>query len=163
SERLDACRRAINNAAVGLDHPSPLVALDDLGDQDIAPWTQSGSSTRARVHGVTKALPNGSNVGHQAIGTDQHGRKRCTAPHALDQASDQWHVTLLADLAGQPQPCHHHHGQRHPHDPALFLDADLIGLYLPQVTRLLDQMLLYRLALRASTSHPPRYRPLVIA
>ncbi len=31
-ERLDACRRAIENAAFGLDHPSPLVALDDLGD-----------------------------------------------------------------------------------------------------------------------------------
>src|SRR5207245_4448788 len=46
---------------------------------------------------------------------------------------------------------------------ALFLDADLIGLYLPQVTRLLDQMLLHRLALSAGTCHPPRDRPLVIA
>ena len=32
SERLDACWRAIDNATFGLDHPSPLVALDDLGD-----------------------------------------------------------------------------------------------------------------------------------
>ena len=33
SERLHACRRAIDNAAVGRDHPSPLVTLDTLGDQ----------------------------------------------------------------------------------------------------------------------------------
>ena len=44
SERLDACRRAINNAAFSLDHPAPLVALDDLGDQDITPGTQPGAS-----------------------------------------------------------------------------------------------------------------------
>ena len=55
SERLDACRRAIDHAAFGLDHPSPLVALDDLGDQDMAPWTQSGPSTRARVHGIARS------------------------------------------------------------------------------------------------------------
>src|SRR5438034_8788596 len=30
SERLDACRRTIDHAACGLDHPPPLVALDDL-------------------------------------------------------------------------------------------------------------------------------------
>src|SRR6266568_2715023 len=42
SERLDASRRAIDNAACGLNHPSPLVALHDLGDQDITPRTQVG-------------------------------------------------------------------------------------------------------------------------
>ena len=31
SERLDAGGRAVDNAAVGRDHPPPLVALDDLG------------------------------------------------------------------------------------------------------------------------------------
>ena len=46
-ERLDACRRAIDNAAFDLDHPSPLVALDDLGDQDMAPRTQPGPSALA--------------------------------------------------------------------------------------------------------------------
>src|SRR6266567_967830 len=86
SERLDACRRAIDNAAFGLDHPSPLVALDDLGDQDIAPWTQPGSSTRARVHGIAKAFPNGSDVGHQAISTDQQATVRSSSPKAATMA-----------------------------------------------------------------------------
>src|SRR5215471_8613890 len=36
SEPLDACWRTIHNPAVGLDHPPPLVAFDDLGDPDMA-------------------------------------------------------------------------------------------------------------------------------
>ena len=47
SERLHACRRAIDNAAFGRDHPPPLVALDDLGDEDMAPRTQPGPSALA--------------------------------------------------------------------------------------------------------------------
>src|SRR6266849_4408778 len=86
SERLDACRRAIDNAAFGLDHPSPCVALEDLGDQDMAPGTQPGSSTRARVYGIAEGLPNGSDGGHQAISTDQQGTMCRAAPHAFDQA-----------------------------------------------------------------------------
>ena len=73
SECLDAGQRAIDNAACGRDHPAPLVVLDDLGDQDIAPGTQPGSSTRACGHGVAEALPNGSDGRHHAIGTDQQG------------------------------------------------------------------------------------------
>src|SRR3977135_2897882 len=131
SERLDACRRAINNAAFGLDHPSPLVALDDLGDQDMAPWTQSGPSTRARVHGIAKGLPNGPDGGHQAISTAQQGTMYGTTPHAFDQASDQRHITLLADFAAQPQAGTDHHRQGHPDNTALFFDPDLIGFHLP--------------------------------
>src|SRR6266702_2656056 len=112
-------RRAIDNAAFGLDHPAPLVALDDLGDQDMAPWTQPGPSTRARVYGIAKGLPNGPDVRHQAIGTDQQGTMCRTAPHALDQSSDQWHITLLADFAAQPQTRLDHHGQGHPGSVAI--------------------------------------------
>src|SRR5712691_3437968 len=162
-ERLDACWRAIDHAACGLDHPSPLGALDDLGEQDMAPWTPPGPSTRARVHGIAQGLPNGPDGGHQAISTDQQGTMGRTAPHALDQSSDQRHVPLLADFAAQPQAGTDHHRQGHPDHTALFFDPDLIGLHLPQVTRLLDPMLLHRLALVAGTCHPPRHRPLVRA
>src|SRR3989440_11749732 len=68
-ERLNACRGAIDNAAFGLDHPSPLVALDDLRDQDMAPRTQPGPSALPRVRGLAKGLPYGPNIRHQAIGT----------------------------------------------------------------------------------------------
>jgi len=42
-----------------------------LGDQDIAPWPQAWSSALARVHGIAQGLPNGPDIGHQTIGTDQ--------------------------------------------------------------------------------------------
>src|SRR5438046_7149819 len=86
-----------------------------------------------------------------------------TAPHALEQSSDQRHVTLLADFAAQPQAGTDHHRQGHPDHPALFFDPDLIGLHLPQVARLLDEMLLHRLSLGAATCHPPPDRPPVRA
>jgi hypothetical protein len=62
SERLDACRRTIDKAACGLDHPPPLVALDDLGDQNMTPRTQSGPSALPRGHGSAKGFPNGPDV-----------------------------------------------------------------------------------------------------
>ena len=51
-----------------------------------------------------------------------------------------------------------HHGQRHPDDAPLRLDADLVGLHLPEIPGLLDQMLLHGLALVASP-RPPTPRP----
>jgi len=59
SERLHACRRAIDQAAVGLDHTPPFVALDDWGDQDIAPRTPPGPSALARVPRIAKGGPHG--------------------------------------------------------------------------------------------------------
>ena len=56
-----------------------------------------------RVHRITKGLPNGADVGAQAIGTEQQGRGSGAATHALDQPPDQRHVALFADLTGQPQ------------------------------------------------------------
>src|SRR5215813_14745920 len=37
-ECLDACRRALNNAALCVDDVTTLVTFDDLRDQDMAPW-----------------------------------------------------------------------------------------------------------------------------
>jgi len=161
SERLHACRCAIDDAAFGLDYLPPLVALDDLGDQDIMPGTQSWSSALARVHWVAKSLPNSPDIGHQAISTDQQGPTCRTASHPLDQAPDQGQVPLLADLAPQPQTRLDHHGQRHPHDAALFLDADLIGLHLPQVPWLFDQGLLHGLPLAPGACPPIGNCPLI--
>ena len=50
---------------------------------------------------------------------------------------------------------------RHPDDATLGLDADLIGLDVPEIPGLLDQMLLHGLALVASTCLPRCDRPLV--
>ena len=84
-----------------------------------------------------------------------------TAPHPLDQPPDQGHIPLLADLAAQPQARLDHHGECHPHDASLFLHADLIGLDLSQVPRLLDQVLLYRLPLAPGACPPIGNRPLI--
>src|SRR5438093_12919956 len=127
----------------------------------MTPRTEPGPSALPRVHGIAKCLPNGSDVGTQPVGADQQRTVRGTAAHPLDQLPDQGHVTLLADLAAQPQTCLDHDGECHPHDTALFLDAQLIGLHLPQVPWLLDQILVHGLALTARAGPPTRYGALV--
>src|SRR5207244_2556220 len=77
------------------------------------------------------------------------------------QPSDQGQVTLLTDLAAQPQARLDHHGQRHPHDAALFLDAQLIGLHLSQVAWLLDKILVHGLTLTTRAGPPIRDGTLV--
>src|SRR5215470_17687420 len=72
SERLHACWGPIDNAALNLDHPPPLIALDDLSDQDMAPRTQLWSSARARVHGIAKGLSKVSCRPHSLRRTDIH-------------------------------------------------------------------------------------------
>jgi hypothetical protein len=161
SECLHACRRALDHAAFRRDHPAPLIALDDLGDQDIAPRAQLWSSARARVHGITQGLPNGPDGGHQAIGTDQQGATCRTAADPLDQPPDQGQVTRRADLTAHLQARLAHHSQHHPHDTALFLDTQLIGLHLPQVPWLFDQGLVHDLPLASGACPPSGDRPLV--
>ena len=124
-----------------------------LGDQDVAPWTKAWLSASARVHGIAKGLANGADVRHQAIGTDQQGATCRTAPHPLDQPPDQGHITLLADRTAQPQARRDHHSQRHPHDAALFLDTEFIGLHLSQVPWLFDQVLVHGLSCRPERAH----------
>jgi hypothetical protein len=53
-ERLHTRWRAIDHAAFDLDDSSSLVALDDLGDPDLAPRTPPGPSARACVHRIAK-------------------------------------------------------------------------------------------------------------
>src|SRR5262252_6462601 len=110
SERLHACRCAIDTAAFGRDDTAPLVALDDLGDQHVRPRTQPRSSACTRLHGIAKGLPYGADVCHQAIGTEQQGLTYRTAFHAHNQPPDQRHVPLLADRTAQPQARLNHHG-----------------------------------------------------
>src|SRR5215216_5936207 len=161
SEHLHACRRTIDNTAFGRDHPPPLVALDDWGNADIAPRMEPWSSPLARLHGIAKGLANRPDVGHQAIGTDQEWPLCGTASYPRDQSPDQGQVPLLTDLAAQPQPGLAHYGQGHPHEAALLLDPELIGLHLAQSAWLLDEILMHHLALTARAGPPSRDGALV--
>ena len=100
------------------------------GNQHLAPRTKPGPSAHARVDRIAKGFANRPAVRAQPIGTEPQRTVRGTAADPLDQPSDQGHVALGADLAAQPQARLDQHPQRHPHDAALFLDAQFIGLHL---------------------------------
>jgi hypothetical protein len=78
----------------------------------------------------------------QAVGTEQEWAVCRTAAHPHNEATNQGHVALPTDLTGEPQAGPDHHRQGHPHDVALRLDADLISLDVPEISGLLDQILL---------------------
>jgi hypothetical protein len=80
-----------------------------------------------------------------------------------DEAPDQRHVAGLANLPAKPQTRLVHDGQSHPHHATLFLDTNLVGLDLSQVTRLSDRRRLDGLAVNASAPQSTCYRALVEA
>jgi hypothetical protein len=63
SQRLHACRGTIEPAAVGRAYPPPLVTLDHVGDQAMAPRPPPGPSPLARVSGGAPSLTHGADVG----------------------------------------------------------------------------------------------------
>ena len=64
---------------------------------------------------------------------------------------------MSAELIREPQAGTDHHRQGHPHHAPLGLDAYLVGLHLLQVTRLLNQLLLYGLPLDTRACRPARH------
>jgi hypothetical protein len=60
--RRSVSTRASGPAAVRRDHTAPCITLDDLGEPDLAPRTQSGPSALARRQGIAPGLPHGPAV-----------------------------------------------------------------------------------------------------
>src|SRR5882724_407940 len=162
-ERLDARGRSRNDAPLHGDDASLLVAFHDLCDQDMPPRSQPGTPLGSRPRRVSKRLANRPAIGTQPIGTEQEWTMPRAPTYLRDETTNERQVAVGAHGASEPQAGTDHQRQGHPHEAPLGLDADLVGLHLPQVTWLLDQMLLDRLTLDASTRQPTRHRPLVIA
>ena len=57
-----AGQRSSDPVAVRRDHTAPCIALDGLGEPDLAPRTQSGPSALARRQGMAPGLPHGPAV-----------------------------------------------------------------------------------------------------
>ena len=58
SELLDLCGRASKNAAHDTNHVSVGVVLDDLGNMDVFPGTQTGTTSLAGGERITKGFLN---------------------------------------------------------------------------------------------------------
>src|SRR6266403_2275154 len=150
-ERLDARGRTRNNAPLNGDDALLLIAFHDLCDQDMPPRSQPGTPMGSRPRRVAKRLANRSDRGTQPIGTEQEWTRQRASTHPRDETTNARQVTVGAHGASEPQAGIDHQRQGHPHDAPVGLDTDLVGWYLPEVTWSLDQMLLDRLTLDAST------------
>lgn len=162
-ERLDACWRAIHDAAFDVDAAPLGVALPDLGDADVAPRAQPGTPVCSCPDWIATGLAHSPDLGAQPLGTEQERALERTGTHTLAQPPDPRHVAMLAALASQPHPRGAHQGQCHPHDAPLFVDAYLLRLPLPEGTRALDHMCRDRLALHTRPLQPRGTCPLIHA
>ena len=153
AERLHTCRCAIDHTTFGLDHPPPLVALEDLRDQDMPPRPPPWPPTRpcARDHDRSPAWPGWRTPRHRdspagrraaqrltrAVSRRIKGTSRCslTSPPSHKRV-----VTSMASAIHTIPPC--------------FLTRKLIGLDLSEVTRLLNQIRVPDLALTARPGPP---------
>ena len=160
-ERRHACRCTGNDPMLDSDDTPLRIALHDLGDEEVIPGPQPRTPLRSRALRITKRLANRPAIGDKPVSTAQEWAVYSTATHPLHEATNQGQVTVGADLTRQPQAGTDHHRQGHPHNAPLGLDADLVGLHLLQVTRLLNQMLLYGLPLDTRACRPARYGPFV--
>ncbi len=133
-QRLDPGGRALPDAMRTLDHPPLGGALDDWGHAEGAPRTPPGAPGGAGSLRVTTRLAHGPERGAQPIRTAHHGARQGTRTHALHQPPHQRHGAVLAARASQPHTGTDQHRQGHPHAPPVGLDADLVGLDLPQGT-----------------------------
>lgn len=137
------------------------VALHDLGDADVAPGAQPGTPRSSHALRVAKRLADSPYIRAQAVGTDQERAVCGTAAHPLNAPTHQRHVALSTDLTSEPHAGADHPRQGPPHDAALCLHADRVGLHVSQVPWWLDQSLLDGLSLLACACPPIRDRPLV--
>ena len=130
-------------------HRTTGVLRDDLGDGQVRPRHQVGTTARARLpraEGFARHI----NGGTQAIADEQQGVPLRTG----DQPCTQVTVTTRADRPAQPPPDVGHHRQRRPAHAGLGLDVDLIGLHLHQVTWLNDFGLMHRFAVHTGCLDP---------
>src|SRR5512135_1839678 len=106
---------------------------------------------------------NGLDIAAQAVHTEQEGAAQCTRAHLLDQSADQNQIATSAQGCTQPQAGRdlERHGQ--PDNAALHFHSDLVGLYLAQVTRLLDQVCMHAFAVSSGSQLPVLDRALVQA
>ena len=127
------------------------------------PWPQSRAPLGSHPLRIAKRLTNRPDIGAQPSGTDQEWTMQRAPTHPLDETTNKRQVTVGAHSSGEPQAGTDPQRQGHPDKAPLRLDADLVGLHLPQAPRVLDQMLMDRLPLDTSARQPTRHRPLVIA
>jgi hypothetical protein len=152
---FDLRQRPLNHMASHADYMALSILFDDLPDQDVIPRSPMRSAAlMAFMNRFSKNFSDSRHVRPETIDTKQHRATQGTAPNQLEQGHDQSSIALGTDDAAQPQTGLNLQRQGNPDNPALFLDAQFIGLDLTQISRLFNQMVMDRFAVLARTRLP---------
>src|SRR5438270_2237868 len=160
---LDVGGFALHDAPLNAADTPLLVLFDHLRDEKARPSPQPRSAWLMRRQRLAKHLADRTDVSFQAIRAKQQAQRqsRCTSADFFNQRDDQGTITARRDCPTQPQPGADHHRHGHPNDAALLLDSQFIHLYLAEVARGGNQLLMHGLAMPASALLPVGNRALV--
>jgi hypothetical protein len=131
-----------------------------LGDGEIIPRSQTRTSD-GLWYRFLESRANRIYVRSTAIDAQQQRSTERAVTHPLHQRAQQVLVTMLTDNTAQPEPGLNLYCHRYPHNQALHLHWDLIGLYLPQIARLLYYVFAYLVAVLSRPCLPTRHRAFI--
>ena len=145
------------------DDAMALVLLDDLPDQELRPEPEPTTPGLLTRFLLAEDLQQGRRIARQAIDAEQdrstQGRGAAFDP--AERSRNQLMISLCAHLSAQPQPGRDHQRHRHPDDGPLRFDPQFVTLHLPQLQRLLDQVLVNQLGVLPTARQPLPDRPLI--
>jgi hypothetical protein len=155
--------RAFYDSAVNADNASRLVLLYRLRDEDSLPHYEARTACLTISDWLTKDLSNRTDVSLQPVCAEQDTDTQGRSAHSylLNKAGYKSCVAAFANNSPQPQPRAYHHSHCHPQNSALLTDTKLIHLYLPQITRRGDKLLVKRVAMLTCSQLPTCNRALV--
>jgi N-acetylneuraminic acid mutarotase len=163
NENVDLASAEVYDPELDRTHAPPLVALDDLRAEQSTPDPKRRLPASACRDLISQGLARGPHIRAQPVRTHQNAADERRATHPTHQAPDERQITIDREFAAEPQARTDHHGHRHPTDRALDSHPQLVGLHLPELSRLLDEVLVKALAVRASAREPRGDRAFVEA
>lgn len=155
-QRQEQACVALNKPMKRSAHRPACILLDHLGQHQLRPLNQARACACPALS-APKGPPHGLDIRAQAIRDEQQRPKLGARRNKSNQPRDQVAVAARADHPAEPQPGADHQRHRHPHNPLLGLDPDLVGLYLHQVARLKHELVMNRFGMPSAGLHPGAY------
>jgi hypothetical protein len=151
------------NGAGTLWVPFAGILFDHLGHEDAVPRSQMRSSCFAGPNRFPKDGADGLDVRRAAVHAEQQRSAQSTGTNLLHQGCDQRGVTASTEHPAQPESGTDLHRHSHPDNAPLDFHAYFVSLYLSQVSRLIDQMLMHLFAVLARAIVPVEHGSLIQA
>lgn len=153
----------LDNPSHHFNHFSTCIPFDNLGYQNPIPRSQLRASRLPGLDRLPENGTNGANVGLVSIHAKEQRATQGCCPHLLHQVQNQAIISMGSEHSSQPQASACLYSHCHPEDSFLHFHPDFVHLHLAEVSGLLNQVLMYPLAMLSGSCLPTQHRFLIEA